>query len=266
MIASGVQQRRTPSAQVPRPVPISTLAIDVGGTGLKAAVLDANGAMISDRLRVPTTYPMPPERLVAALKSLVAPLPPYDRASVGFPGVVRNGRVLTAPNLATLSGPGSMPDSELVGAWAGFDLTGALAAALGCPVRVANDADLQGSAVVSGKGLEFVVTLGTGVGTALFVDGRLAPHLELSQHPLAKGETYDERLGEATRERIGTKRWRPRVLDAIEILHTLLNYDRLYIGGGNSGRLQGYVGKDVILVDNTAGLLGGITLWEHDAP
>jgi broad specificity phosphatase PhoE len=205
----------------------TTLAIDIGASGLKASVLDATGAMVVERVRVETTYPCPPDALVAALVRLVTPLPAFDRVAVGFPGMVRNGRTLSASNFATVSGPGSKVSRELSVAWERFDLAGALEAVFGRPTRVVNDADMQGAAVVAGKGLELVVTLGTGFGTAVFVDGRLfPPHLEVSHHPFRKGETYDEALGEEGRRRVGTKKWSQRVrqalqtLDALLILHT----------------------------------------------
>lgn len=246
------------------PLRPATLAIDVGGTGLKASVLDADGKLIADRVRVPTPYPCPPEHLVEQLASLVAPLPAYERVSVGFPGVVRKGRVLTAPHFVTAAGPGTEVVSKLVAAWSGFDLEGALTARLGRPVRTANDADLQGLDVVAGDGLEFVVTLGTGVGTALFLDGVLAPHLELAHHPFRKGETYNEQLGDAALKRIGTKKWRRRVDRAIVNFSVLLNYDRLYVGGGNSRLLVGHLDPAITIVDNLAGILGGIKLWEAE--
>jgi polyphosphate glucokinase len=243
----------------------ATLAIDIGGTGLKASVLGADGRLLADRVRVVTPYPCPPERMVDTLAALVAPLPPSDRASAGFPGVVRKGRVLTAPHFVTESGPGTAVVPDLVAAWTGFDLAGSLRKRLGVPVRVANDADLQGWAVVSGKGLEMVVTLGTGVGTALFMDGKLAPHLELAHHPFRKGETYNEQIGDAALRRIGRKKWRPRVLEALDNFHTLVNYDHLYLGGGNARHMVGHVTGPITIVDNIAGILGGIRLWETDS-
>ncbi|MDA8039841.1 MAG: ROK family protein [Actinomycetota bacterium] len=240
----------------------ATLAIDVGGTGLKASVLDANGLLLADRVRVPTTYPCPPELLVEQLASLAMPLPAADRISVGFPGVVRAGRVLTAPHFVTAHGPGSQIVDELVSKWKGFDLAGALEALLEHPVRVANDADLQGWAVVSGKGLEMVVTLGTGVGSALFTEGLLAPHLELAHHPFRKGQTYNEQLGEAALQRIGLKKWRRRLFEAIANFESLVNYDKLYLGGGNARHMVGHVEEPISIVDNLAGILGGIKLWE----
>ena len=240
-----------------------TLGVDVGGTGVKASVLDAEGRLVADRVRVPTTYPLTPEGLVESVVALVRPLPAYDRASVGFPGVVRDGRVLTAPHFVTEHGPGSPVSGSLVSAWTGFELGRALGEALGRPCRVANDADLQGLAVIAGKGLELVVTLGTGVGTGLFRDGRVAPHLELAHAPFRKGQTYNEQLGDATLQRVGLGKWRKRLVEALENFHTLLNFDRCYIGGGNSRHAAGHLDERFVIVDNVAGILGGIKLWEH---
>ncbi len=244
------------------PVHPATLAIDIGGTGLKASVLDASGRLLADRVRVATTYPCPPELMVEELVKLVKPLPPADRASAGFPGVVRKGVVLTAPHFVTKTGPGSAVVEELVGKWKAFDLAGVLTERLGLPVRVANDADLQGWAVVSGHGLEMVVTLGTGVGSALFLDGKLAPHLELAHHPFRKGQTYNEQIGEAALASVGVRKWRKRVLEAIANFESLVNYDRLYLGGGNGHRMTGHLDPSITIVDNVAGILGGIKLWD----
>jgi polyphosphate glucokinase len=115
---------------------------------------------------------------------------------------------------------------------------------------------------VSGSGVEFVLTLGTGVGTALLVDGKLSSHLELAHHPFRKGETYDEQLGNAAFEKVGARKWRERVRDAIRNFQVLINYDRLYIGGGNAKVLKGHVDPSVTIVGNIAGILGGIKLWE----
>jgi polyphosphate glucokinase len=239
-----------------------TLAVDIGGTGLKASVLDAGGAMVADRVKVPTTYPIPPDKLVSALTKLVAPLPAAERASVGFPGMVRDGVVLSAPHFSTKSGPGSDVDPDLARSWSGFDLASALSAAFGLPTKVANDADIQGAAVVSGKGLELAITLGTGFGSGLFYRGQLMPHLEIAHQPFRKGETYNQQLGEAARKEIGEERWNKRVGKAIVNMRALVFFDHLYIGGGNSRRVnRDLLDSDVTIVDNTAGILGGIKLW-----
>lgn len=241
-----------------------TLAVDVGGTGIKASVLDARDRMVADRVRVATTYPLDPDRFVGVLAALVAPLPACDRVSVGFPGVVRRGRVLTAPHFVTAHGPGSKIVPDLVRSWTGFDLAEAVSGRLGRPTRVANDADLQGLAVVSGEGLEMVVTLGTGVGTALFLDGALAPHLELAHHPFRHGDTYNDQLGDAALAHVGLDHWRRRVHKALANFSALVNYDRCYLGGGNARHLRSQVSPPVEVVDNVAGILGGIRLWERD--
>ncbi|HEX7460342.1 MAG TPA: ROK family protein [Acidimicrobiales bacterium] len=239
-----------------------TLAVDVGGTGLKASVLDAKGTMVADRVKVATPYPLTPDKLVATLKRLTAPLPTAARASVGFPGMVRAGVVRSVPHFTTVAGPGTAIDPHLVKLWDRFDLAGALTRELGVPTKAANDADIQGAAVVKGVGLEMIITLGTGFGTGLFYDGQLQPHLEIAHQPFRKGEEYDDQLGEATRKEIGETRWNKRVMKAIDNMRALVYFDHLYIGGGNSRRvLRHHLPDDVTVVDNTAGILGGIRLW-----
>jgi polyphosphate glucokinase len=256
------RRERARSGPVPRRP--FTVAIDIGGSGLKASVLDASGAMVADRLRIPTTYPCPPARLLDDVAELVAPLPTYDRLSAGFPGMVREGSVLTAPHFSTVGGPGTEIDPELQKQWSGFLLADALTERFHVPARVANDADLQGLAVVEGKGLELVVTLGTGFGTGMFYDGHLLPHLEFAHYPFRKGETYNEQLGEVARKTIGDERWNKRVRKALDTLRTLMLFDRCFLGGGNAKRVEGELDPDVTLVDNAAGILGGIKLWETD--
>jgi polyphosphate glucokinase len=225
-----------------------TLAIDIGGTHMKAAVIGEDAELLTSRLRIPTKVGAPAQESVDALVVMVERLRPFDRVSVGFPGVVRDGRTLTAPNIGTEQ-------------WHGFPLGEALGTALGKPVRVANDADLQGLAVVAGKGVEMVITLGTGFGTGLYLDGRLGPHLEIAHHPFRRDETYDQQLGNAARKKIGTERWNRRVKKAIANMRRLTNFDHLYVGGGNARRIAFELEADVSLVSNVAGLQGGVALW-----
>lgn len=246
----------------PKP-PLNTLAIDVGGTGLKASVLDEAGAMEHERVRIPTPYPLNPKKLIASIADLTASLPPYDRISLGFPGMVRAGHILSAPHFVSPKGPGGKPTRALTQAWVGFDLQHSLGVALGKPTRVANDADLQGSAVIKGDGLEVVLTLGTGFGSASFYEGRLLPHIELAHHPFLQGKEYNEVVGEAARAKVGNKKWNKRVEAAIDTVRALTFFDHCYIGGGNSSRVTLDLPDDVTLVDNNAGILGGIKLWER---
>lgn len=240
-------QQADPTAAAPGPV---TLALDIGGTGLKAGRLDPEGTLLGNNLRIDTPHPSPPAAIVPALAGMAKVLGGFDRVSVGFPGVVRAGRVLTAPNLGTKD-------------WTGFDLAGALHDLLGAPVRVENDATVQGLGVIGGHGLECVITLGTGFGFALYQDGRLAPHLELSQHIIRGKKTYDEYLGVVALRRIGRTRWNRRVQRMLVQLRTLVNFDRLYIGGGDAARIQFELPSDVRVVSNKAGLTGGVQLWNE---
>jgi polyphosphate glucokinase len=226
-----------------------TLAIDVGGTGLKASILDARGKMIADRVSIDTPYPCPPKVMVKALVALVEPLPAFDRVAVGFPGYVRHDKILTAPEFG----------NDL---WHGFDLAKVLQAKFGKPVRLLNDADMQGFAAIKGKGLELAVTLGTGVGTGLFRDGELMPHLELARHPVHGGKNYDEYLGKKALKKIGKKRWNDRVQRALKILHDLLLPDKIYIGGGNSRHITFKLDSHVRLISNEDGILGGFMAWK----
>ncbi len=231
--------------------PAFTLAIDIGGTGLKASVLDEQGEMTTERVRVDTPHPSPPNVLVEALVKLVASLPHYDRVSVGFPGVVRKGKIITAPNLGQDD-------------WQGFDLAEALGRHLNKPIKVKNDADLQGLGAIRGQGVEMVITLGTGFGTALFDDGFIAPHIELAHHPFRKGDTYEQQLGNAALHAAGKEKWNKRVRKAIATIRALTNFDTLFIGGGNAKKIEFELPSDVEVVSNDYGMRGGIWLWRHD--
>lgn len=232
-------------------MPARILSIDVGGTGLKAAVLDRDGELVSDHLRVLTPKPCPPDLLVKTLKQLVAPFKTYDCVAMGFPGVVRGGRVITAPNLGT----------DL---FAGFNLAAKLEKALGKPVRIANDADVQGFAVVKGEGLEMVATLGTGFGTSLFRDGELMPHLEIAHMLANKDKTFDQFIGEKERKKQGNKAWNKRVEKVLPFLYTLVHYDHLYISGGNAKHLTFKLPKNTKIVPNISGIKGGAGLWRQE--
>lgn len=240
------------------------LSFDIGGTGLKASLIDAAGNMLLERLRVPTPYPCTPQIMVDALVALAQPLTEFERIAIGFPGVVRNGCVLTAPHFGTPQ-------------WTGFALAAALSERLnGCPAKLINDAEMQGLAVISGQGLELVLTLGTGVGTALFRDGDLMPHLELAQHPVRGKQIYNDYIGDHKLKKIGIKRWQRRVGKVVEILHELLYCDRLFIGGGNALHLDkdllaelrsracaksAIVKSEIKIISNDAGVEGGAALW-----
>ncbi|MBW4679476.1 MAG: ROK family protein [Microcoleus vaginatus WJT46-NPBG5] len=224
-----------------------TLAVDIGGSGIKVIVLNEVGEPLTERIRTETPQPPKPDAVLAAITQLASGQGEFERVSVGFPGVVRNGVTYTAVNLD--------PD------WAEFDLAAALQERLGKPVRVANDADMQGMGAIAGKGVELVVTLGTGFGSALFVNGKLVPNLEMGHHPFRKGETYEQQLGRAALDHVGQKRWNRRLEKAMGTLGRLFNYDCLYIGGGEAKKVSLELPANVKIVPNISGLLGGIALW-----
>jgi polyphosphate glucokinase len=245
-------EKSTPSFKVASPAIENILSIDVGGTGLKAAIVDVHGKMRTERVRVKTPHPCPPALLVETLLTLVEPLiKPYPptHVSIGFPGFVRDNLALTAPHLG-------------VQGWSNVPLARMLGERLGNPsVRMINDAEMQGFAAIEGHGLEFVLTLGTGAGTAMFRDGELMPHLELAHHPVSKKRAYDEYIGDAARHKVGNKRWNKRVEKIIGILDALVHYDKLWIGGGNPAHLAFELPANVATVSNDRGLEGGARLW-----
>lgn len=226
---------------------IRTLTVDIGGSGIKVLVLDEAGKALTERSRVETPQPPKPDAVIDAIAQLASGQGEFHRVSVGFPGVVRGGVTQTAVNLD--------PD------WVGFDLATMLSERLGKPVRVANDADVQGLGAISGKGVELVITLGTGFGSALFLDGKLVPNLEMGHHEFRKGETYEQQLGRAALDKAGEKKWNNRLEKAIASLEHLFNYDCLYIGGGEAKKVILQLPANVKVVPNVSGLLGGIALW-----
>lgn len=240
-----------------------TLTFDVGGTGIKAGVLGPDGALLADQVRLRTPYPCTPVQLVRILREIADELPAADRLSVGLPGMIRDGRVLTTPHFITEAGPFTPVRPDLLAAWMRWDAATEIGKAFDAPVRVVNDAELAGVGVVSGVGFEVFLAFGTGLGAALFADGRLLPKLELSQAPFRRGNTYDEQLGDHARRRIGDLRWSRRVGRALARWHAVLWWDRLYLGGGNAVCLRGDLGYLATVVPGEAGVLGGHQLWEY---
>lgn len=243
----------------------STLVIDCGGGGFKATVLDVKGTMRAQPIRVPTPYPLSTERFAATLSDIAAQLPKADRATVGLPGMIRHGVVISTPHYITVKGPRSRIDPALEAQWRGYDARAALTSALGVPVLVLNDAEVHGAGVIAGTGLELVLTLGTGLGCALFDGGHLAPHLEVSQAPVRWGLSYDTYIGEPERRRLGNALWSRRVVRVVDVLRPMFQWDRLYLGGGNSRHITPSqvvrLGDDTVIMPNAAALAGGARAW-----
>jgi polyphosphate glucokinase len=239
--------RRTPT-RGETPANVKTLSIDIGGTGIKMILLDAGGRPLTERRRELTPHPAKPAAVLAVIKKMIAAQPAFDRVSVGFPGVVVSGVVKTAVNLGQ-------------SLWEDQPLERNLERLCKVPVRVINDADLQGYGVVAGAGVELVLTLGTGLGSALFSDGHLVPNLELGHHPFKKGKTYEERVCDAELKQLGKKEWSKRVHEALETLNPIFNPRLLHLGGGNAQHIKGKLPANVRLFGNVDGMTGGIRLW-----
>ena len=226
-----------------------TMSIDIGGSGLKAMLLDSSGKPVSERQRVATPAVATPDLVLSALEELRKAIGAFDRVSVGFPGVIKRGTTWTAANLHP--------------AWVGFPMQAELEKRWKRPVRVANDAAVQGYGVIKGDGVELALTLGTGLGSSLFTNGRLCPGLELAHHPWRKGREYEDFLGRRGLDKYGKKRWNKLLQEAIEQTAKLFNWDHLYLGGGNTKRIEFKPGPNIEIVSNEAGLLGGVALWRE---
>jgi len=213
------------------------LAIDVGGTHVK---LLATGRRVP--VKIASGPRMTPRRMVAAVKRLADGWR-YDVVSIGYPGPVLHGRaVAEPPNL----GPG----------WVGFDFKHAL----GRPVRMINDAAMQALGSYRGGRMLFL-GLGTGLGSALIVDGTLEP-MELAHLPYKKGRTYEDYVGLRGLERLGKKKWRRAVTDVAMRLKAALEAEEIVFGGGNAKLLK-KLPPDTRLVTNANAFVGGFRLWEQ---
>jgi polyphosphate glucokinase len=239
-------QRATPK---PAPRDPRTLCIDIGGSHVKALIVDEAGTALTDRARAETPRPATPESVLAVIGDLLKPLGRFDRVSCGFPGVVVDGVTRTAPNLHEK--------------WTEYPLARALEKMTGCPVRALNDAGVQGYGVIEGLGVEMLITLGTGMGCALYMDGTYVPNLELAHHPFRHGATYEEYVGMPALEKVGKKKWNRRVGRVVAQILPVWNPRRLYVGGGNAELVTADLPPVATLVSNVAGLLGGIALWRH---
>jgi len=229
---------------------MSTLAVDIGGTSIKLVVMDDQGEPIGESRIHETPRPAEPDTVIRLIHDIADSLPPHRRISVGFPGIVKDGVAYNAPNLG----------DDL---WRGVRLRDRLTDLFGHPVQVINDADLQGLGVVGGKGVEMAITLGTGVGTALFTDGRLVPNLELGHHPFRDGQTYEDLVRDSELKRIGPDQWTVRVLDAIAQLEPIFNYDMLHLGGGNTRHITSDLPAKVRIFSHDEAMSGALKLWQR---
>ena len=212
------------------------LVIDVGGTHVK---VQATGRR--QRVKFPSGPKMTPAKMIAAVRTATAGWK-YDAVSIGYPGVVVHGRPLGEPH-------------NLGRGWVGFDFKRAFGRR---PVKMINDAAMQALASYQGKRMLFL-GLGTGLGSALIVDGVLVP-MELAHLPYKNGCTYEDYLGLAGLRRWGKRKWRRHVNEIVGLLQTALEADYVVLGGGNA-RLLKRLPAGVRRGDNAKAFRGGYRLW-----
>ena len=245
---------------------VTTLTVDCGGTGIKASVLDKSGKVLIDFPYLKTPYPLSPSKLIGIIQDFVKADLRIKRVTVGLPGMIRNGKVVVIPHYINTNGPRSAVDPNLKKAWYGFDMQSILQKRLKIPTLVLNDAEVHAAAVIEGKGLETVLTFGTGLGSAIFSDGYLAPHLEISHATIRYGKSIDTWIGEQARRRMGNQLWSRRIKSLIQELYPMIIWDKLYIGGGNAQRISKSALKSfdykVKIIPNSAGVSGGVKAWD----
>lgn len=245
---------------------VTTLTVDCGGTGIKASVLDKGGKVLIDFPYLKTPYPLSPSKLISIIDDFVKADNRIKRVTVGLPGMIRGGKVIVIPHYVNSSGPRGVVDPHLKKAWYGFDMQSMLKKKLKLPILVLNDAEVHASAVITGKGLETVLTFGTGLGSAIFSDGVIAPHLEISHATIRYGKSIDSWIGEQARRRLGNQLWSRRVKSLIQELYPMIIWDKLYIGGGNAQRISKSALKSfdykVKIIPNSAGVTGGVKAWD----
>ena len=215
----------------------SILVVDIGGTNIKVL-----GPRRNEVVKIPSGETMTPEKMVRQRRA-VAGQKKYSAVSVGYPGSVIHGRPMGEPH-------------NLARGWLGFDFE----KAFGCPVKVINDAALQALGSYDGGRMLFL-GLGTGLGSALIVDGVVEP-MELAHLPYKKGRTYEDYVGARGLARLGKKKWRQHVLRAVEQLKTAMQAEYVVLGGGNV-RLLRELPPDVRRGENSNAFLGGCRLWQE---
>jgi polyphosphate glucokinase len=212
------------------------LAIDIGATNIKFARVDSQGRLLGHLKRRPTPYPCSPERLVHWIVDRVKSFD-VNRVGVGFPGEFDDGHVVRPGNLSRPGGVDTERDDDLDQMWRGFALQEAVCEATGLDVRVVNDATLAALGCCRGVGTEMVVTLGTGCGLALRVDGERRRVRDLGREQFSEDRTFDQALGERARARDDAQ-WRDDVRSAVNELALEFVATRVYLAGGNARRIS----------------------------
>lgn len=224
----------------------ATLAAELAGTAMTAAVLDVEGVPLADPHRIALRRALEPEAFIDLLLAASEQQPGFDRVSVGFPGVVIDN-VITS--------------SQLEGSWSSCPLGRMIEVRTERMTRVVSNTDLRGYGVIRGEGVELVLTLGRGLGSALFIDGKLIPNLQLGLQTYKKKSSYSDHVGEVALAGVGAKRWTKRVWHLVDLIRPVFNPSRIYITGEKARRLKGDAPPDVKVLKRTD-LTGGVRIWD----
>ena len=245
---------------------MEVLGIDVGGTGVKGAPVNTKtGELLAARFRLPTPQPATPKKVGKTVAAVAAHFAWNGRIGCGFPAAIRNGKTLTAANISKK--------------WIGADGRGVFEEATGCSVALGNDADVAGIAEMrfgAGKGRRgcvLIVTLGTGIGTALFFNGRLVPNTELG-HIEVRGKDAEKWATESVREKqkLSWKQWAEQVDTVLCQLHAYLWPELIIVGGGVSKKHDKFfpylnVPAEVVPAQlrNEAGMVGAALMASEES-
>lgn len=228
------------SAAASQPKPKKILVIDVGGTHVKLLVIGQK-----EPLKIPSGPTLTPQKMVDIVKKATKGWE-FDCITLGYPGPIINGKPLREPH-------------NLGSGWVGFDFH----KAFGCPLKIINDAAMQAIGSYSG-GCMLFLGLGTGLGSAMIVDGFLEP-MELAHLGYKNGKTYEDYLGLRGLQRMGKKKWREKVAKIATKLKGALGADYVVLGGGNCKKLK-TIPAGAKLGSNENAFLGGFRLWEQTTP
>jgi polyphosphate glucokinase len=236
---------------------VEILGIDIGGSGIKGAPVNTeSGELLAARFRIPTPQPSKPEAVAEVVARVAKNFSWTGQIGCGFPAVIRGGVAYSAANVSKK--------------WIGTDAASLFGAATGCPVCVVNDADAAGLAEMTfgagrgRKGLVLIVTIGTGIGTALFTDGHLVPNMELGHIELG-GQDAETYASDAARKRddLSLRRWAKRFNLYLNTLEKLLWPDLIILGGGISKEFEAFrpelqVQAEIVPAQalNEAGIIG----------
>jgi polyphosphate glucokinase len=245
------------------PVEDQILAVDIGATNVKFCHVDEHGELLEGVRRRPTPYPCSPERLIEALDERIEGTA-CPRVGIGFPGEFTNGRVVRPGNLSRPGGVTTDVDPDLEAQWLGFELQAKLCEVTGRDVRIVNDATLAALGCIEGHGVELVLTLGTGLGIALSIDGALRKIRDVGAEVFVRGKTYDETIGEHSRS-MDEGHWSELLVMAVDGFVSEFGATVVHLAGGNARRVTPTLFADVpyrvVINGNQASIKGAAKLF-----